>query len=1097
MPLKRLKGGVEKARGGTALRMAAFARFRVLVLVSGLVRLQPAVAGVSVEGLRCEYLEDPLGIDIARPRLSWVLNSTERGQRQTACQILVASSEAKVRANQGDDWDSGKVSTADSIQVPYAGRPLESHAECFWKVRVWDREGQPSGWSTPAKWTMGLLQPAEWRAKWIGLDGDEKTNYLAGTDWIWFPAGDPARATPPGTNYFRRKVVIPADREITRIRFQYTGDNECRGWVNGRDIGARNNPRYVKDNDITFRLAPGTNLIALTGRNVGPNAKPAGVVGLLGIEFARGEPVVVPTDGQWKVSDQEVPGWNQLDFDDSSWVAARKLGPVGMEPWGPVRTSESRRQPARWLRKEFDVDKAIKQGTVYLSGLGLSELYLNGRKVGDQVLSPGLTEYPKRVFYVTFDVTKQLRRGANALGVVLGNGRFYAARSKVYSGMPSYGFPKLLLHLRLEHTDGSVREVVSDETWRLTVNGPILANNEYDGEEYDARKEISGWSQPGFDGSQWRPAQVVSAPSGVVVAQMIQPIRVTQALRPVAVTEPKPGVFIFDLGQNMVGWCRLRVSGPAGTQISLRHAETLKPDGTLDLANIRGARVTDTYTLKGGGSEIWEPRFTYHGFRYVEMRGFPGRPGLDSLQGRVVHDDLKPAGEFACSNPLLNGIYRNIVWGVRGNYRSIPTDCPQRDERQGWLGDRSEESLGETYLFDNSALYAKWLQDMADAQKESGSLPDVCPAYWPIYSDNVTWPSSSVIIPNTLYRQFADAKVIESHYESARKWVDYMLGFVTNGIIAKDVYGDWCVPPEDPKLIHSKDPARRTEPALLATAYYYRDLRLMEKYATMLAKADDARRFAQLAGEIKAAFNAKFLNRELGQYENGTQTSCVLPLAFGLVPEDQQQRVFDQLVGKITSESHGHIGTGLIGGQYLNRVLSDHGRADLAYTIASQRDYPSWGYMLEKGATTIWELWNGDTADPAMNSGNHVMLVGDVVIWLYEYLAGIQPDPEQPAFKHIIMKPWPVRDLAFVKAAHRSPYGLIASHWRMSGGQFDWEITVPANTTATVYVPADSEGGVAEGGRPASRARGVQFVRMEGARAVFRVGSGHYHFLGK
>jgi len=1073
------------------------AGFAVLTLLSGLAQPQPALARMSVEDLRCEYLENPLGLDVACPRLSWALHSAERGQGQTAYRVLVASSETSLRADQGDYWDSGKVPKDDSIQVPYAGRPLESHAQCFWKVRVWDQAGKPSAWSKPARWRMGILRPSEWRAKWIGLEGVDRTNYLAGTDWIWFPEGDPARSAAPGTNYFRRTIVIPADREVARVRFQYTGDNECRGWVNGRDIGARNSYRYVKDNDITCRLGPGTNVIALTGRNLGPSPKPAGVIGLLEIEFAAGEAIVVPTDERWKVSDKEVPGWNEPGFDDSTWVASWKLGPADMQPWGPVRTSESRRLPARWLRKEFAVDKGIARASVYLSGLGLSELFLNGRKVGDHVLSPGLTEYPKRVFYVTFDVTKQLRRGQNAMGVVLGNGRFYSPRSKVYAGMPSYGFPKLLLHLRLEHTDGSVSEIVSDESWKLTADGPIVANNEFDGEEYDARREFLGWSRPGFDDSNWQPAQIVPTPAGVVVAQMIPPMRVMQTLRPVALTEPKPGVFIFDLGQNMVGWCQLTVSGKAGTQVSLRHAENLKPDGTLDLANMRGARVTDIYTLNGKGTESWEPSFTYHGFRYVEMRGFPGKPGLTSLAGRVVHDDLRTAGEFACSNPLLNGIYRNVFWGVRGNYRSIPTDCPQRDERQGWLGDRAEESLGETYLFDNAALYAKWLQDMADAQKESGSVPDVCPAYWPIYSDNVTWPSSGVIIPNTLYRQFADTRVIGRHYDSARKWVNYMLGFVTNGIISRDAYGDWCVPPEDPKLIHSKDPNRQTDRSLLATAFLYYDLRLMERYATMLGKADDGVRFGQLAENIKAAFNGRFLNRELGRYDNGTQTSCVLPLAFGLVPDDLRHPVFDHLVRKITGESKCHIGTGLIGGQYLNRVLSDHGRADLAYTIASQRDYPSWGYMLDKGATTIWELWNGNTADPGMNSGNHVMLVGDLVIWLYEYLAGIRPDPAQPAFKHIIMKPHLVGDLTFVNATHRSPYGLIASRWQRDGGGFDWQITVPANTSATVYVPANRVAGVAEGGNPATRARGVQFVRMEADRAVFRLDSGRYRFTTK
>jgi alpha-L-rhamnosidase len=467
---------------------------------------------------------------------------------------------------------------------------------------------------------------------------------------------------------------------------------------------------------------------------------------------------------------------------------------------------------------------------------------------------------------------------------------------------------------------------------------------------------------------------------------------------------------------------------------------------------------------------------------------------LSSLEGQVVHDDLQTGGEFACSNPLLNRIYRNIVWGVSGNYRSIPTDCPQRDERQGWLGDRSTECKGETYLFDTAALYAKWLQDMADAQKASGSVSDVCPAYWPIYSDNVTWPSSTVIIPGALREQFADEGIISSHYDSAKKWMDYMGGFIRDGIIARDSYGDWCVPPEDPKLIHSNDPKRKTDKALLATAYFYHDARLMARYATLLGKAEDARQFTELAEKLKAAFNAKFFRADTGQYDNGSQTSCVLPLAFGLVPEGERGRVFDHLVSKITDETQGHIGTGLIGGQWLMRVLTAGGRADLAYTIASQKTYPSWGYMVEQGATTIWELWNGNTADPAMNSGNHVMLVGDLGIWLYENLAGIKPDPEQPGFKHIIMRPEPVGDLQFVKASHRSPYGLIASDWQKQGDVFRWNITVPANTTATVYVPARAAEGVTESGKPAVLAKGVKQVGMENGRAVFSVGSGSYTF---
>jgi alpha-L-rhamnosidase len=1048
-------------------------RLTVLALIL-FTAVRSLTAAVSVGELRCEHLENPQGIDVVQPRLSWMLQSSEHSVRQSAYQILVATSEAKLKPGAADLWDSGKISTNQSILVAYAGQPLAAREECFWKVRVWDADGKVFAWSQPALWTMGMLDASDWHAKWIGKDGAEATNVLAGTSWIW---SDDASSK---TNYFRRIVTIPANRKIKRAIFEYTGDSESRGWINQFDLGARNSFKTVKWNNLTTRLEPGkTYLFGLTGRHDGKDNKPAGVIGLLTIEFTEGEPLIIQTDDKWKVSENPTDGWNTAGFDDSKWSTPKILGPAGMEPWGETRVPEDRRLAAHYLRKDFSVDKKIARATVSFSGLGLSELYLNGKKVGDAVLSPAFAQYDKRDFYVTYDVTKDLRRGTNALGVILGNGRFYADRSKVYAGTVNFGFPKLLLNLHIEYADGSTKEIVSDESWKLATDGPILANNDYDGEEYDARKELPGWSQPGFDDAKWLAAQIVSAPGRIVSAQMQQPIRVTGTLKPLSVKEIKPGVFIYDLGQNMVGWCRLHVAGAAGTQITLRHAETLKPDGSLYMANLRGAEVTDTYTLKGGGVETWEPRFTSHGFRFVEVTGFPGKPDLNSLEGRVVNDDLPVAGNFLCSNDLINRIYTNIVWGTRGNYRSIPTDCPQRDERQGWLGDRSEESKGESYLFDISALYAKWRQDMADAQRANGVIPDVAPAYWPIYSDNVTWPSSAIIIPSALERQFGDTGSIGKNYDSAKLWIDHMLTFTTNSIISKDNYGDWCVPPEEARLIHSKDPARQTDKALLATSYFYYDLRLMDKYATQLGKTDDAARWGKLAEGFKTAFNNKFLDRDKGQYSNGTQTSCVLPLAFGLVPDDMKTKIFEHLVDKIENDTHGHIGTGLIGGQYLNRVLSDNGRADLCYLIASQKDYPSWGYMVEQGATTIWELWNGNTADPTMNSGNHVMLIGDLVVWFYECLAGIAP--ASPGFKTIKLEPHPVGGLKFVKATHNSPYGRISSEWHRDGNKFDWQIEIPANTTATVLVPGQKLGRVTCDGKPAA--------------TVLELGSGKYHII--
>lgn len=1092
------------------------ALLRLLFLVLALFPL--SLTAIELDHLRCEDLQDPLGLDVPHPRLSWILEPTRRsarGERQKAFQVLVASTPQKLARDDGDLWDSGQVTSSQSTELPYAGKALSSEQDAFWKVRVWDQRGKPSRWSPVAHWSMGLLLTTDWRARWVGLDGPDPSAPLTNTSWIWFPEGHPEIAAPLVTRYFRRDFSLPIGRQLKSAHWLVTGDNEFTVFANGKRIGSGDNFKASLDIDLTRELHPGANALAASVKNTGEAPNPAGFVGLLQIEFSTGAPMLIPTDDSWRASAEELSGWVDTAYDDSTWLPARNLGPVGMEPWGKVAGPEDRRLPARWLRKEFTVDKKVRRAVVYYSGLGLSELYLNGQRIGDEVLSPALSDYTKRVFYVTHDITAQVRRGANALGVVLGNGRFFAPRSIIPTGTRSFGFPKLLLQLKIEYDDGSSNTIVSDESWKITTHGPILANNEYDGEDYDARLEMPGWDLPAFNDAAWQPVQLVSSPAGVppkmrvgsdvaelgplftcanLAAQTMAPIRVTQTLRPVAITRPKPGVYIFDMGQNMVGWCRLHVSGPRGTNITLRHAETLKPDGMLYVANLRSAKATDTYILKGRGKEVYEPRFTYHGFRFVEVTGFPGRPSLSAIEGRVVHDDLETAGDFACSEPLLNQIYHNVLWGVRGNYRSIPTDCPQRDERQGWLGDRSAESKGETYLFNTAPLYRKWLQDMADAQKDTGSVPDVCPPYWPLYSDNVTWPSSTIIIPDALREQFGDTNIIAQHYASAKKWMDYMTTFVANGLISRDSYGDWCVPPEDPMLIHSKDPKRQTDRTLLATAYFYHDCRLMAGYAAQLGKTEDADHFNALAETLKNAFNQRFLNSDKGQYDNGTQTSCVLALAFGLVPEDQKNAIAKHLLEKIETESHVHIGTGLIGGQWLMRVLTEIGRPDVAFQLATQRTYPSWGYMVEKGATTIWELWNGDTADPAMNSGNHVMLVGDLCTWLFEDLAGIKPDPDRPGFQHILMCPQPVPGLNWVRATHLSPFGWITSAWQSTPKIFRWNITVPLNTTATVFVPCDSPEKVREGRRLAAHARGVTSLGIMHGRAAFELEPGSYRF---
>jgi alpha-L-rhamnosidase len=609
---------------------------------------------------------------------------------------------------------------------------------------------------------------------------------------------------------------------------------------------------------------------------------------------------------------------------------------------------------------------------------------------------------------------------------------------------------------------------------------------------------MPGWAAPGFADSSWPAAHVVAAPAGALCAQRSEPIRVTGTLKPISVKEISPGVFIYDMGQNMVGWCRLTVNGPAGAHVTLRFAERLHDDGTLSTENLRSAQATDHYTLKGDGPESWEPRFTYHGFRYVEVTGFPGRPPLDALEGHVVNDDLAPAGDFACSDPTINQIYHNILWGVRSNYRSIATDCPQRDERQGWLGDRASTCRSESFLWLNGDFYAKWLQDIMDDERDDGAIPDVAPTYWSRYNDDVTWATTLITIPENLLDQFGDTATLAHAYPAMVKFIDHMETLVTpDGLLPIDKYGDWCMPPTDPKIIHDRSPALNTDGRISSTTYLYHCLQLMSRYAKLLNKPDDGARFDALAAKLKDGLNNQLYNRDLGQYDNGAQTATILPLAFGMVPDDQRQRVVDHLVQKITVEAHGHIGTGVLGSGWINEVLNDNGHGDIAYAMATTHTYPSFGYEIDHGATTVWELWNGDTADPSMNSGNHVMLIGDTGVWMFEDLAGIKSDPDQPGYKNILMRPTPVGNLTFVKASHQSPYGLIESEWHLDGGNFRWHITVPPNSTATVFVPTNAPDSVQENGQNAAASPGVTFLRAEPGHAVYQVQSGQYDFTAK
>lgn len=868
--------------------------------------------------LRCAYRDQPLGIDDPAPRLSWELPVPRRGARQTAYQVLVASDPALLRDGVGDVWDSGRVLSAQSVQVRYAGAPLQSGRRYHWAVRAWDGDGQASPYSAPSWWEMGLLHETDWRAQWITM-----------------PESADVSGTPRPAPYFRTAVTL----------------------------------------------------------------------------------------------DQPV-------------VAAR----------------------------------------AYICGLGYYALYLNGQKVGDHVLDPTVARYDLRALYVTHDVTAGFTPGENVIGVILGTGWYNCHTQEVwnFAAAPWRNEPRLLLQVHLTLADGSTRVVTSDATWQVAT-GPILFDGLRNGETYDARAERPDWARPGASAEGWRPVEVGAAPGGILAAQTM-PCKVMQTLTPLAVREVRPGVFVADLGQNIAGWAQLTVSGPAGTEVTLRYAEKLTAEGDIDQSNIdsfikSGDCQTDRYILNGAGVEVWEPRFTYHGFRYVRIEGFPGTPGVDNLRGRVVHTAFPTAGEFACSNELLNAIQRATRWSYIGNFVGIPTDCPHR-EKNGWTGDA--QLAAETGLFNFGAApaYVKWLDDIADAQRPSGQLPGIVPTGgWGYnWGSGPAWDSILTHLPWYLYLYEGDTTVLDAHYAGMRRYVDYMTRMATGHLVSFGL-GDWCHVNEYPEA-----PVTVT-----STGYYYANCRLLAQIAGLLGQDDDAAHYGALAQEIKTAFTRAFYDPARGTIATGDQTSQACALFQGLVAPTEVGKVLDHLVAEVARTTW-HPTFGILGAKYVLNALSDLGRADVAYALATRTDYPSWGHWLAQGATTLWEDWGGSA------SRNHIMF-GDISAWCFKTLAGLQPDPAHPGFGHTRIHPHPIAGLTWASAVHQTPYGVLRSAWEITEGLFVLDVQIPANATATVILPTNNLAHVTENGQPAASAEGVTPLVATKAGLPLRVVAGTYRFI--
>lgn len=866
--------------------------------------------------LRCEYLENPLGLDVPAPRLFWKMEATNQGARQTAWQIQVSSSEEKLSSGMPDFWDSGVVKSDQSIQIEYKGKPLQSGQKVFWRVKIWNETGAESPWSKTSSWEMALMIGSDWQAKWIGA------------------------------------------------------------------------PKSMMSGELKY-------------------ASP-------------------------------------------------------------------------FFRKEIQLSGKVKKARAYISGLGYYELYLNGKKSGDHVLSPNKTNFDRRqrekwsearvgnmntrVLYETHDITSLLQEGKNTLGVVLGNG-WYQQADRPDDPAYLYDSPRLLAQIEVAYDDGRKETFVTGKDWK-TATGPILYNGLHSGEIYDARLEQSGWNENGFDDSKWMFAELVREPDGKLMAQVSPPDRVTKTIRPVSVTQPEKGVYRFDMGQMISGWARLKISGEKGKKLKLVFTEEFGPT----------YGQTDTYILKGEGQEIWEPRFTWHAFRYVDVIGSPVELTAENLEGRVVNSDIQPAGTFECSNTLFNQLLNNYRQTQLGNVHGcVPTDCPHR-ERRGYTGDGQISARSAIYNFDMSQFYTKWLGDISDAQNhQTGYVPNTTP-----YDDGgggTPWGAAYVIIPWYMYQYYGDVSLLQQHYSGMKHWISFMKNNLDGrGILVNQGLGEWLPPAVvaiDPDYVNS--------------CYYLLCCKLMAQISGVLGEKNDQVYFSQLEKDAASSINKVYFNGEKGEYSVGWQGANAYPLAWNFAAKEKETAIFDRLV-KSLNETKMHFDTGILGSPLLLEVLTNRGRIDLAYTLMNQRDFPSFGYMIEKGATTLWESFQGDV------SHSHPMF-GSVCEWFYRYLGGINPDADSPAFKHSIIKPYPVSGLEWARTTYPSLYGPIQSDWKIEGADYKLHVSVPANATARVYVLATIPEKVSEGNQDISKNKHIRFLGQEEHFAVYEVESGEYDFV--
>ncbi len=1076
--------------------------------------------------LRVDDLANPLGLDHATPRFSWVLQDNGRGAKQTAYQIQVSSK----KDGSADVWDSGHVSSGQSVGVVYQGPTLTPSTRYYWKVMAWDKDGKEYPASETAWWETGLMSQENWRAKWIGYQSiEESAVRKAGAAWVTTPDGAELNGVKSAEQKVAYRFAFKVEKATKHAYLYMTGQDVASAWVNGNEVatGAALPPwkqlpwkKYVKI-DVSKQVKEGDNLLAIetTHYIVNPNGmatkETPAMSATLVMESADGAVTTYGSDtkGAWKTSLHPGNGWTSGGSEDASWKAAIAFTPgSGMDaglgnPW-PAETVKA-------LRGEFAVQKAVTSARLYVTALGAYQAFLNGKRVGDDVLSPGWTDYRLRLKYQTYDVTGQVTQGNNVLAALVAPGWYstplqWFQQPNIYGAAP----PSLRAQLRIQHADGSVEWVVSDEGWKAAPSSIVKAEI-YDGETQDARLMQAGWNGVKFAAPGWEKVQVNddAVAKFDISGQDFQPIRVERTLTPKAITEPKPGVFIVDMGQNFSGVEKLRLQGAAGTDVQVRTGEILNADGTLYTENLRTAKSTDHFILAGKGVEEFEPQFTFHGFRYMELTGLAKKPAPANITGVVFHTDAQFTAQLKTGSTMINSLWNNILWGQRSNFVGVPTDCPQRDERLGWTADAQVFWRTATYNMDLAAFSRKFTGDIRGTQVGSGEGTIAKGALFGIFAPGINttsaesgagWSDAGVIIPWTSWVQTGDMRVLEENWEAMTKYLaaieasnpDYL--WKTNAGIP---FGDW-LSPEGP-----------TQFPLVATASWAYDVTLMEQMATALGKKEEAAKYAELFKQIKTAFQKAFVHADglvagadkgpspFGVINNpdaqakgdDTQTGYVLALHMNLVEDSMRAAVAQKLVDKIEA-NHGLLGTGFLGTPYLLAVLTESGHQDLAYHLLLNTTYPSWGYLIDHGATTMWERWNGDQmkSDPSMNSYNHYAY-GAVADWIYRYAAGVDTTVMDAGFHTIALHPAFDAQLGSIDFTYPSPYGEIHSAWTVKGGTAEWLLTIPAN--ATGWLPlSEAEAGKYKLDGKALEGNAMVKASTEMGQAGYELPAGNYRF---